>query len=754
MYLVPGFLFRKWLKGKSVRFRFAFCQLVMINLVNLAVLGLGLLHILNVWVARILFYGAILIVALRRYPPPEEEIDSFFRLLGEPKGMRVFLLKQWRDFQKRSRNQLAANRRCMKGRWGEFILLGALLLFGFLYFGWSGFYKFSFGSGELYVHHSWVYGLLEGEIFPEGVCPEGMHCFIYAMHALFGVSTYSCMLYVQKIHVLALILAVYCLARTFLRSRYSPFLVLALFLFLEQGSSGYDRLGLTLPMEFGLPASFLCAVFLWRYLDCLPDRKTLLKQDKRKRIQCRAGTDRDERTVLRFRNCAFRRPWWLVWNADLFLFALSLSATLAVHVFDAILALFLCLGVVLCCIPRIFARSSFFSLVVAVAFGFITAAFPAIAAILSGFPLHTALSGAMSVAGVSSERSGAAVENGFWNTIYNAYRTLFGSARGACFAVAALLVLFACLLNRVLIHIPKGDARLKLWQGHMWRPRADFGRTYLPAALSSVILGVSCAAPLPGHPAMVDDGRLLSAFQMVNLIVAVAPADALISQMERSFSRKFLLSATAVCAAAIYIAARMTGTFHSYMGELGMVSNTEVNVANSICEEFEKNRFTIVSNADELYQINPFGRHEESAGFLRNIQEARYIIPTEEVFLFVEKHPVLYAQMCFADGPSWLAKPFSGSNYAYPASTIPNMMKADIFENIGENLQKLREAYPNWNYYEDNAGRIWRHRAMYNWCQSFQRRYPNEMTVYYEDEDFVCYHFSQDMMDPYNLAFD
>mgnify|MGYP004576239521 CR=1 FL=1 len=43
---------------------------------------------------------------------------------------------------------------------------------------------------------------------------------------------------------------------------------------------------------------------------------------------------------------------------------------------------------------------------------------------------------------------------------------------------------------------------------------------------------------------------------------------------------------------------------------------------------------------------------------------------------------------------------------------------------------------------------------MYYWAQAFKERYPNDMKVYYESEDFVCYVMPQNMYHQYNFAID
>ena len=43
---------------------------------------------------------------------------------------------------------------------------------------------------------------------------------------------------------------------------------------------------------------------------------------------------------------------------------------------------------------------------------------------------------------------------------------------------------------------------------------------------------------------------------------------------------------------------------------------------------------------------------------------------------------------------------------------------------------------------------------MYYWAQEFQKRYPNEFQVYFENDNFVCYHIEQNVYSLYNFAID
>ena len=60
LYVWPSFLFGKFLKGKGHAYRFAFSSVVSVLLLNTVVLVLGLVHLLNPWVVRLVFYGPVL----------------------------------------------------------------------------------------------------------------------------------------------------------------------------------------------------------------------------------------------------------------------------------------------------------------------------------------------------------------------------------------------------------------------------------------------------------------------------------------------------------------------------------------------------------------------------------------------------------------------------------------------------------------------------------------------------------------------
>ena len=162
LYIWPSIIFRRRLKGTGLTFRFAFCSTVQIVLLNGAVLGLGLLHILNVWVMRAAFWGALAVSAgipllKKKRNEHRTKARSVKNLMMVNCGWKIFLVhkiekplgfvkKEWQNY---------------KGRLPEYFILTVILLFGMAFFSNGAFQESSYGCMDQYTHHTWILGLLE-----------------------------------------------------------------------------------------------------------------------------------------------------------------------------------------------------------------------------------------------------------------------------------------------------------------------------------------------------------------------------------------------------------------------------------------------------------------------------------------------------------------------------------------------------------------------------------------------------------------
>ena len=80
------------------------------------------------------------------------------------------------------------------------------------------------------------------------------------MNIMFGIPIYSCLLLLGEIHVVTLLVAVYCLLREVMKSKYLAYFILTAFLTLDvvciDEIYGISRLQYTIPQEFDYTRSF------------------------------------------------------------------------------------------------------------------------------------------------------------------------------------------------------------------------------------------------------------------------------------------------------------------------------------------------------------------------------------------------------------------------------------------------------------------------------------------------------------------
>lgn len=776
MYLWPSVIFRKKLSGKSLTFQFAFCSTVSILLSNTIILGLGLFHILNEGIVWWIYYGIFFLSIFK-----EKELRRYIfahikRTLSGTQGWKLLIFRQAESLKIIIVNSFQQLNKKIKGRRIEYGILFVLIVFAVAYFSYGAFQCHSYGWGDMYVHHAWIYGLKEGKIFSAGIYPEAMHCFIYCMNDLFGISVYSCMMFLGEIHVSALLLAIYCFLREVMKSKYTVYLVLAAFLTIDMVCVdeiyGMSRMQYTIPQEFGLYTQFLCALYLVRFLRRNPE------EGKAKRK---------------------------VWNDDLFLFMTSLAASLAIHFYVTMMAFFLCAAIAIFGIVKVFKKENFKSLVIAVLAGMIISAAPMVLAYASGIPLQGSLNWGMNVmngtdtkegrtqqaqsiasennaetssqnesesqssesiqqeSGVQSSQSVTSEEKQQTETndaleqeqtsqkksrktigeyikmVYKyGYAQLYGDTRAKWLLGFTLIAGILSAINWIITAIRFRKLPFEL---------------YLGITAASVIFMILYAAPFLGLPEIIAGARLCLTEQVLLLSMMALPADEVLFAIGRRKMACILTYLSVLGVAAIYAGTNYFGVYHGYLYYELTRYNSVVNLTNRIASEYPKQRYTIISTTDEIYQVIESGWHEEILDFYYKSKLEKYYIPTEYLFFYVEKNPIQYAQYHFFAGPRWLAQKKYSQYYKYSNAVISEgsvIKSSKISEDVlGEPLTDMGKAS---DAYSNLKNRTILESELYFWCQDFKARLPYEIQVYYEDEDVVCYMIKQNPEHLYNLG--
>ena len=701
LYIWPCILFCGVLRNKGLTFRFLFCTMVQPVLLSTAVLTLGLFHILNVRIVRVLFWGAFAVSILwpfHKWRKYEGKLD--FSLVEE--ALAPWWKKIWRRYRKNA---------------VEYLILAVILLFGMAFFLNGTFQDYSFGCNDEYTHYRWTSALLKGEIFTAGVYPEGMHCFLYALHVLCGVKLHSCVLFLAGIHnSSAFLLAAYCLLKELFRSRHVPLFVLTAWLAFDGiGQAALEsmtRMAWTLPEEFSLYLVFLCPLVMLRYFR---------KQNKPEKWY------RDENLLLLMAGVAF---------------------AVSTHTYTLIMVLCSCFAVTLVHYREVWPVRRMFAPVGAALYGVELGLLPMLAACAMGTDLEGSLLWGFntlrgivgtSVKPVDPTSSYFAQHNPLKELYENGYLNLFGEA--------AVPLILLSLLVPVLAAVYAYTHRQGKPQKAVSAGRTAEGYLILVAALTVFVF--LYAMPYMGLPELVTIDRTLGVTQMFAFGAAGILVDLLILCIGRLRKRMLPRRWMVLGCMFLYLLAYMTD-FHQCTYRWLRRYNAAVTVTDQIMNHYPEGAYKIVSMGDEAYQVGE-GSHVELLTFLENTEGKDYSIPVEYFFLYVEKHPLQRGQVHFLTAPRWLAQ----DNYEvyvglWNQSQCPNILHGEISQEL---VQKETPYYPEvYENYDDLTIRTILCSKIYSWYQEFSAAHPAETNIYYEDDNFICYVIHQDQAAPLKLA--
>ena len=795
MFVWPSVVFRKFLKGRDITFRFGFCVCTQIVIINTAVLVLGLLHILNGTVFNLLFYGSMIGSIFYKFRFTKDHAEKLKRLMTGTYGTKSFRRDMRESVSERRRDLRSRIYKAIKKHIGEYLILAVIVIYGMIYFTHGAFQDYSYGFGDMYPHNAWIYGLREGQIFSAGVYPEGMHCFIYAMTTLFGIRIYSCMLFTAGIHISVFLLSAYILLKEIFKSRYTALLALTLFLTLDvqciDEIYSMSRLQWTIPQEFGFYTIFLCGAFLLRYLR---------SQERENHVKWKI----------------FKKGFW---DENLYVFMIALAASLVIHFYDTIMAFFLCVAFVPMALHKIIKPKRLVPLMVSVFVGVFVAVLPMAGALASGIEFQGSIGWAMNVingedgksntssesdkekeeqeegqkeeqkeeqqegqeeawdektdsnqnsdnsphtyvrledgkiivegafaevkpvtvSGANlSERLSWFVENSIDQVYRRCYATLYKKDR-------ANMILYMTLVGFVLWFICKVISIIyKLVNKSKKVDICTFDK-YFGLVLSTMIFVIMYYSKAVGLPSLVAGSRLCSIAQLLICGMVFIPVDILLWALSLVVWQPIMKLGTTIGVAVVYYIVNVTGNYHGYLYYELTRYNSAVMTTYQITKNLPKQSYTIVSTVDELYQVMEYGFHEELVDFVNEVMEDDYVIPTTYVFLYVEKKPLEYAQSHFFTGPKWLAEEKYPAYYHSYVSQCPDITVSEISEAEGKNRTKVKV---HSSVYSHLDSRTMVESRLYDWCKEFDRLYPYELQTFYEDDDFVCYYFKQN---PYRL---
>ncbi len=646
-----------------------------------------------------------------------ERISRKLRLISEGQmGIKTVMLRAGNRIHKISSGWMG---QWLAPRWPDALLvLGTVGLILYIY-GVNTVKVYGYCASDVVLHNYWINHMENNHIFVDGVYPFGFHCIIYYLHEVFAVPVYVILRVFALVQTLMVHLVLLAFLKLVCKSKYTPYAgVMAYICWDIFYQYTYYRYYAPLPQEYGmmfiLPAAYFAIAFL--------GEKEFIAQ-----AGGRAGL-------------------------YLALFSAGISMTLAVHFYDTIVAGLLCVGIGAGFCFRCLRWRYLRRLAAAGIAGILIAALPMGAAYAMGTPLEGSLywgmnmlsSGGGAEEGASKEQENKEQENKEQENKEGKGEKTAGKEKQPSGQGSFLEVLrekLDCVLGELQYYVTRdsrpaaefmlGSVGALLALGVLWLilRRPDYGGVLAAFGVFMALLCVLQASSKLGLPQLLEVSRYSVYIGYGLPVVWSLCLDGAVYLLFRE--RKGINLAGLGALAAVWGAVVLTG-MRKPVCLSGYESNGAITCLTNILRENRGNRsWTICSANDEQQMTWEKGYHYETIEFLRNQdtmkEETVITIPTDTVYFFVEKVPILYLDYLNTIRPE--------RKVSQEGAEKPLPKEKGILPYVGE------ERWVTMSH-------------MYYWAQAFRELYPNEMEVYYETEEFVCYRIRQDGYSLYNFAID
>ena len=257
-----------------------------------------------------------------------------------------------------------------------------------------------------------------------------------------------------------------------------------------------------------------------------------------------------------------------------------------------------------------------------------------------------------------------------------------------------------------------------------------YGGVLIATGIIMLLMNIVLASKELGIPSLMDPNRCSVYFAYIIAVATPLVADGIVYLfLDWDLKKRIINAVSLVLTVAFLVSLFRYNLIRERFNEPGMELNESIICLTDIIHSNKNFTWTIVSANDENRMVYDKGFHYELVNFIWGMEhigaKGRVQIPTETVFVFIEKIPVDYFRSYWGSGQT-----ISEEGCLH---RLPNNKGLQCYQ--GEH---------RW---------IVMSRA-YFWAQKFMELYPNEMSVYYETDNFICYKIKQNPYRLFNFAID
>lgn len=650
-------------------------------------------------------------------------------------GFRLFFVRIFQNLGQAFTTTVKAIAENLINRWFDWVGTIAIIAVICWQYGGHLFQVFGYTTSDVLVHNQWINAMGNNDIFTSGVYPYGFHCIIYFFHAVFGIKTYVLLRLFALVQTLLIHFTLLFLLRLVCKTE-SAYVATGFFLLLNVwGENAYVRYYSTLPQEYGmifiLPAIFFLILFF----------------REREEEEGVKGIKVESTVMLR-------------------LFSICVSMTLAVHFYDTIALGILCAAIGLAFCRVVFRKENIGRIIYAGVIGLVIAILPMLIAYVGGKPMQGSLRWGINVIeekgyqddqiDVMSDQSRLYEDKELWkqaatelrNQITNASAAVTAtvneneqekSEAGVRIAGSIFNVMQAYLAGYVFIskHSSFGVITLILIVVGLilggitlFKDGKEQGRMLIAASVNLIFFTLLLVARELHLPVLMDKNRtsIYIAFFLILLLGMIMDffINLGVGLIEGETIQKVF---PAIFAVVCFVFLGLAGWIRQPAKIEAFQKNGAVICLTNILRDNEPKTFNIISANDEIRMAEEYGYHYEAHELL--LQNMGFnvnnylVVPSSRVYVFIEKIPGDYDAPYEGSG-----RPLSRESASKP---LPFGSGIDVYK--GENRHVVMS-------------------KLYYWALIFASMYENEISVYYEDDEFVCYEIRQSVDRPFDMSFD
>lgn len=603
------------------------------------------------------------------------------------------------------------------------VLLAFLVLVAVLYmYGTNMVNVYGYCATDVVLHNHWINEMGRNNIFVDGVYPFGFHCLIYYLHEVFAIPVFVLLRVFYLVQTLLIHMMLLLFLRAVCKSRYTPYIGVFAYVFSDVFYQyAYYRYFASLPQELGMVFILPAAGYVIAFFQEGNFYAVGVKDKRGQRMQSVPG------------QC-------------LALLSISFALAFTVHFYDAIVAGLFCVGIAAGFCFRCFRWRYFRRILVSGGMALLLALLPLVVAYAGGTPLQNSLNWGMSLISQESagdtgdkaeekeqegEKQGQEGEKQGQEEAASRTEGMWESLQGKMDMIVERMDFYTANFGQEGAWFLLGSMGVLFLSGILWflLRRPGYGGVLVSVSVFLMGLALLQASEKLGLPGLIENTRYA-----IYLAYGIGAAWSLIvdSVLFLLFQEKRLIHLGGLVTLGVsWVALGVTGVRQPQCYAPYETNGAITCLTNILRENKDGSTWTICSANDEHQMIREYGYHYETIQFLRGIQKLEentmLTIPTSTVYFFVEKVPLLYSD--------YISTKKADREVSREGAGEPLSRKDGIKPYIG---------YDRWVTMSH----------MYYWAQAFRELYPNEMEVYYETDDFVCYRLCQDGYSLYNFAID